>query len=108
MNLAIIPARGGSKRIPRENIKPFCGKPMIAWSIEVLEGLRSHGVGANLYHNPIRLHLRYRRQGFQPSDFPISESYYEEAPSLPMFPVWKKLELADVARTLAALTGAPK
>lgn len=34
MRLAIIPARGGSKRIPRKNIKPFCGKPMIAWSIE--------------------------------------------------------------------------
>ena len=34
MNLAIIPARGGSKRIPRKNIKEFCGKPMIAWSIE--------------------------------------------------------------------------
>jgi N-acylneuraminate cytidylyltransferase len=34
MRLAIIPARGGSKRIPRKNIKPFCGKPMMAWSIE--------------------------------------------------------------------------
>lgn len=34
MNVAIIPARGGSKRIPRKNIKDFCGKPMIAWSIE--------------------------------------------------------------------------
>jgi pseudaminic acid cytidylyltransferase len=34
MNIAIIPARVGSKRIPRKNIKPFCGKPMIAWSIE--------------------------------------------------------------------------
>jgi pseudaminic acid cytidylyltransferase len=34
MKLAIIPARGGSKRIPRKNIKPFCGKPMIAWSVE--------------------------------------------------------------------------
>lgn len=33
MKLAIIPARGGSKRIPRKNIKAFCGKPMIAWSI---------------------------------------------------------------------------
>jgi N-acylneuraminate cytidylyltransferase len=32
--LAVIPARGGSKRIPRKNIKEFCGKPMIAWSIE--------------------------------------------------------------------------
>ncbi|MDR1057388.1 MAG: pseudaminic acid cytidylyltransferase [Coxiellaceae bacterium] len=34
MNVAIIPARGGSKRIPCKNIKPFYGKPMIAWSIE--------------------------------------------------------------------------
>jgi N-acylneuraminate cytidylyltransferase len=32
--LAIIPARGGSKRIPRKNIKPFLGKPIIAYSIE--------------------------------------------------------------------------
>lgn len=35
MRIAVIPARGGSKRIPRKNIKDFCGKPMIAWSIEV-------------------------------------------------------------------------
>ena len=34
MKAAIIPARGGSKRIPRKNIKLFCGKPMLAWSIE--------------------------------------------------------------------------
>lgn len=32
--LAIIPARGGSKRIPRKNIKMFCGKPIIEYSIE--------------------------------------------------------------------------
>jgi len=34
MNIAVIPARGGSKRIPRKNIKSFFGKPMIVWSIE--------------------------------------------------------------------------
>lgn len=34
VNLAIIPARGGSKRIPRKNIKIFSGKPIIAYSIE--------------------------------------------------------------------------
>lgn len=33
MRLAVIPARGGSKRIPRKNIKPFGCQPMIAWSI---------------------------------------------------------------------------
>jgi pseudaminic acid cytidylyltransferase len=34
VNVAIIPARGGSKRIPDKNIKPFLGKPIIAYSIE--------------------------------------------------------------------------
>lgn len=34
MRVAIITARGGSKRIPRKNIKPFCGKPILAYSIE--------------------------------------------------------------------------
>ena len=34
MKLAVIPARGGSKRIPRKNIREFCGKPIIAYSIE--------------------------------------------------------------------------
>ena len=32
--IAIIPARGGSKRIPKKNIKDFHGKPLIAYSIE--------------------------------------------------------------------------
>ena len=34
MNICVIPARGGSKRIPRKNIKMFHGKPIIAYSIE--------------------------------------------------------------------------
>ena len=44
MKIAVIPARGGSKRIPRKNIKVFCGKPMIAWSIEAAKtsGLFEH------------------------------------------------------------------
>jgi pseudaminic acid cytidylyltransferase len=33
-SIAIIPARGGSKRIPKKNIKSFCGKPLIAYSIQ--------------------------------------------------------------------------
>ncbi len=32
--ICIITARGGSKRIPKKNIKDFCGKPIIAYSIE--------------------------------------------------------------------------
>ncbi len=44
MYIAIIPARGGSKRIPRKNIKEFYGKPMITWSIEAAKnsGLFEH------------------------------------------------------------------
>ena len=38
--LAIIPARGGSKRLPRKNILDLAGKPLIAWSIEA--GLKSN------------------------------------------------------------------
>lgn len=34
MRLCVIPARGGSERIPRKNIRDFSGKPMIAWPIE--------------------------------------------------------------------------
>ena len=38
MRIAIIPARGGSKRIPRKNIKMFAGKPMIAYAITAARG----------------------------------------------------------------------
>lgn len=34
MRIAVIPARGGSKRIPRKNVRSFCGRPVIGWPIE--------------------------------------------------------------------------
>lgn len=37
MRLAVIPARGGSKRIPRKNIRPFAGQPMIAFAIQAAQ-----------------------------------------------------------------------
>lgn len=40
MKLAIIPARGGSKRIARKNIRPFAGRPVIAYSVEAALGSR--------------------------------------------------------------------
>lgn len=40
--VAIIPARGGSKGIPRKNLKDFCGKPLLAWS--VLQAKKSPGI----------------------------------------------------------------
>ena len=41
--IAIIPARGGSKRIPRKNIKPFAGRPMIVHAISAALGSRLFG-----------------------------------------------------------------
>lgn len=34
MRVAVVPARGGSKRIPRKNVRPFHGRPMIAWPLD--------------------------------------------------------------------------
>lgn len=34
MKIALIPARGGSKRIPRKNVRHFCGQPMICWVVQ--------------------------------------------------------------------------
>lgn len=45
-SICLIPARGGSKRIPRKNIKMFHGKPLIAWSIEVA---KSSGLFKEVY-----------------------------------------------------------
>lgn len=46
MNIAIIPARGGSRRIPRKNIRPFHGKPIIAYSIETAKAVKRRDGGA--------------------------------------------------------------
>jgi len=40
MILALIPARGGSKGVPRKNLRPLLGKPLIAWSIEAAKAAR--------------------------------------------------------------------
>jgi len=38
MRLAVIPARGGSKRIPKKNIVPFCGEPLISYALDAVKG----------------------------------------------------------------------
>ena len=41
MNIAFVPVRGGSKSIPMKNIKIFCGKPLVYWSLKALEDSRN-------------------------------------------------------------------
>ncbi len=43
MSVCLIPARGGSRRIPRKNIREFCGRPMIGWSIRAAKAARCFG-----------------------------------------------------------------
>ena len=38
MSIAVIPARGGSKRVPRKNLRDFCGRPMLSWPVEAALG----------------------------------------------------------------------
>jgi len=46
MRIAVIPARGGSKRIPKKNIVPFCGRPMISYAIDAA---RTSGVFSKIH-----------------------------------------------------------
>lgn len=52
---------------------------------DVFEGLRNQGIGVNLHYIPVHTQPYYQRMGFKKGDFPISERYYNEAISLPMF-----------------------
>ena len=40
MILGVTPARGGSKGVPRKNIRPLCGKPLLAWTIKAAQSAR--------------------------------------------------------------------
>jgi N-acylneuraminate cytidylyltransferase len=75
MNVAIIPARGGSKRIPRKNVKLFHDKPMIAYTIEVA---KSSGVFDRIIVSTDDEEIGY-----------IAHSYGAE------FPFRRPLELSD-------------
>lgn len=48
--LAIVPARGGSKRLPRKNVRPLGGKPLIAWTID---SARESGAGREVNMFPV-------------------------------------------------------
>jgi dTDP-4-amino-4,6-dideoxygalactose transaminase len=53
---------------------------------EIYEFLVKSGVGVNIHYIPVHLHPYYSNLGFKAGDFPVSEKYYSQAISLPIFP----------------------
>lgn len=43
--IAVIPARGGSRRLPRKNLAPLFGRPLVAWTVEAVRASRHLGIG---------------------------------------------------------------
>jgi UDP-4-amino-4,6-dideoxy-N-acetyl-beta-L-altrosamine transaminase len=68
--------------------------------LEVYENLRLNGIGVNLHYIPVHMQPFYMQLGFKQGDFPQSESYYQEAISLPMFAT---LSYAQQDKVLLAL-----
>ncbi|MBL8022481.1 MAG: UDP-4-amino-4,6-dideoxy-N-acetyl-beta-L-altrosamine transaminase [Leptospirales bacterium] len=67
---------------------------------EVFEAMRAHGIAVNVHYIPVHLQPFYQAMGFRPGAFPVSEQYYEEALSLPLF---YDLTFEDQDRVVAAL-----
>jgi dTDP-4-amino-4,6-dideoxygalactose transaminase len=67
---------------------------------KMFDGLRHRGIGVNVHYIPIHTQPYYRALGFQPGDFPLAESYYARALSLPMH---AGLTDEEVGRVIAAV-----
>jgi len=52
---------------------------------QVFDELRANGIGVNLHYIPVHIQPYYQNMGYKIGDFPVAESYYQEAISLPMF-----------------------
>jgi len=66
----------------------------------VFEALRAAGIGAQVHYIPVHLQPYYRQLGFKPGDFPVAESYYAGAITLPLHP---RLTEAEQERVSAVL-----
>lgn len=72
----------------------------------VFDALRRDGIGANVHYIPVHTQPYYRAMGFARGNFPIAESYYSEAISLPLFPAMSDRDLDTVVASLTrALRG---
>lgn len=67
----------------------------------VFDSLRQAGIGVNVHYIPVHLQPYYRALGFEPGDFPVAESYYRRAISLPMFAALTDKDFCYVVDKLA-------
>lgn len=72
---------------------------------EVFEFLMKGDIGVNIHYIPIHTQPYYQKMGFAYGDFPVSESYYNNAVTLPLFP---KMSFDDQDKVVATLSGALK
>lgn len=94
--LAVIPARGGSKGVPRKNVRPLAGRPLIAWSIDAA---RRSGVVARIVVSTEDAEIAAiaRTEGAEVPFLRPAELAQDDTPTLPV--------LQDVVRRLAAADG---
>lgn len=69
----------------------------------LFEHMRNSGIGVNVHYIPVHTQPYYQRLGFSRGDFPVAESYYKNAISLPMYPGLTKEEQAKVINTLSVI-----
>jgi dTDP-4-amino-4,6-dideoxygalactose transaminase len=72
----------------------------------VFERLSAAGIGVNVHYIPVHTQPYYRQMGFQFGDFPVAETYYSEAISLPLFPTLTEVDqdavIAELSRAMSA------
>ena len=69
---------------------------------QVYDAMRAAGIGVNVHYIPVHTQPYYRALGFRPGDFPVAESYYARAISLPMYVDLSDSQQDTVVEALAA------
>jgi len=70
--------------------------------MKIFDELRRNGIGVQVNYLPAHLHPVFRKMGYCPGDFPISEEFYESEISLPIYP---NLEIHQVEKVAEVLIG---
>lgn len=68
---------------------------------QVFDELRENGIGVNLHYIPVHTQPYYQNMGFKVGDFPVAESYYQEAISLPLFHIMSVEQQDEVVAVLS-------